>query len=267
MNQFDNGDRDLQLLRDALKESETANVAKAPSFDVVWNRIMASPSAMRATHWSPSQALGAAVGLCIAQLRVVPWLIFPITLIAAGVATLVAKFDNFSQSLNAPASGFVSVILFSVVVTLALAHPNRISDHIAESTPIGPSSVLSARVTVILAVNAGGGFIASILTWSLGATDVLGGLVAAWLIPLVTISGLMTFLSMWISPWFASIVGTIAIPLLVPAPAESARIGMTVLAGAVQDAVPAVAMLGIGLLLLAAAIAFARRGNLILIKD
>lgn len=254
----ENGPVDLSM-REALARREQELAGATPGLEMVRSRIVSSTSPMDAPRWDVTRSVRVTMTLIWAQVRVVPWLVVPVALASAGMAVLAARFFGVGQDAGAATSGFASLMLLGVVVTVAMGLSHRSRDAVTLTTPIGPRIVLFARVTVVLAVDVGCGLAASALAAAWGVTEPFPELVGSWLIPLAAVAGLVTFLSVWTLPWVGVLFGVTATPLLVPLPADAVRIGVGAVAGWVQDAVPPVVIVGAGVLLFAVAIVTAKR--------
>ncbi len=175
------------------------------------------------------------------------------------MAVLAARFFGIGQDAAAATSGFVSLTLLGVVVTVAMGLSHHERDAVTLTTPVGPRVVLFARVATVLAVDVCCGLAASALAATWGNTESFAALLAGWLVPLAAVAGLVTFLSVWTLPWVGVLFGIAATTLLVPLPDEAARIGVGAVAGWVQEVVPPVAIVAVGVALLALAVLTAKR--------
>ncbi|MEV7652242.1 hypothetical protein [Kocuria marina] len=249
---------DPASLRKALQQRE-AQFAMAPSFDTIRHRIAATPTLDSCPSWTSRRSLVLTVALVRAQMRIVPWLILPVALATGALAALSARFLAAAQSSSFAVSGFSSMMLFGVAITLTMAVSGFRADSVSLVTPLGPRAVLLARVVIVLAVDCLAG---------IGATGavVAGGFPApfltillSWLLPLTAVTGAVTFIAVWTSPWAAAVVGSILIPLVGPRPETDAGVfGLGSLMGVLQEAVTPVGVLAIGAAVLIAAVLSAR---------
>lgn len=250
---------DTDQIRAALGRIEAAKTRNIPSFATIRSHIEVSASPMDEPRWRLGHSAQIAAALVLAQFRIVPWLVAPAALVSAGLAVLTARLLGAAQGVSAATTGFVSLILIGAVVTMTMAVSGRGSDSISVVTPLGPGSVLFARVTMVFIVDCGAGVAASRMAATWGPADAVGSLILAWLVPMVTVAGLATFLAVWTAPWVGAVVGITAIPVMIPAPEGIMRVGLGAVIGAVDNAIPATGTTALGLGLFALALLLARR--------
>lgn len=249
---------DFATLRKALKQRET-KFAMAPPFDAIRRRIGTTPTLDFHARWTSRQSLVLTAALVTAQIRIVPWLILPVALATGAMATLSARFLAIAQSSSFAVSGFSSMMLFGVAITLTMAISSFRADSVSLVTPLGPRAVLLARVVLVLAIDcvAGVGATGAVVAWGFPApflTILLG-----WLLPLTAVTGVVTFTAIWSYPWAAAIVGSLLIPLVGPRPeTDGGAFGLGSLLGVLQAAMTPIGVLAIGAVALAAAVLSAR---------
>lgn len=207
---------DDQDFRHALRRWDTEQGSAAPSFELIRRRIAGAPSPMDAPQWSAVRSLRLAGALGRAQLRVVPWLIVPVALVTVTMAILAARFFGVSQGGSAADTGFTSVMLAGVAITVTMALSSTRPDSLALATPLGPQVVVMSRIALVLLVDAVAGIAASVLASAWGYTTGLPELVASWLIPVALIAGAATFAAIWVTPWVGAVAGFVLIPMAAP---------------------------------------------------
>lgn len=250
---------ETERMRAALRGMESVRGHEMAGFEAIRRHIASSPSPMAEPRWGLARSARIAVSLVAAQFRIAAWLIIPVALLSAGLAVLTARLLGAADSASAVTSGFVALMLAGVALTMAMAVSRRDPDSISLITPVGPASVLLARVTMVFVVDCAVGLGASWIAASWGPAAAVGPLVLAWFVPMVVVAGLATLLAVWASPWVAAVVGVMAVPVLAPAPEGMMRVGMGAVIGVVHDAVPAAATIALGLALFAVALLLARR--------
>lgn len=241
--------------REVVRQWE-ANQSAPPDFEAVWGKIEDVPSPMEASRWSIQRSLGLAPILMWAQLRVAPWLILPVALITMTLAVLAGRFLGITQSVATANFGFSSIILAGIVVTVTMAFSSSAPDSIALSMPVGPQTVVFARVSVVLILDIACGLAASSCLLAQGYTSSWLDIVTSWLIPLAFISAATTVITIWVAPWAGIVIGLILVPLAAPA---SEMVFFSGLSGVLRDALTPVGLVGIGVVLLALAIGSSRR--------
>lgn len=248
-----NGD---EVFHDALRQWDTEHGAAAPSFDVIQRHIGRAPSPMSAPRWSAARSLSLAGVLAWAQLRVVPWLIIPVALVTVTMAIFAARFFGVSQGAAAADTGFTSVMLAGIAATVTMALSSSKPDAVALATPLGPQVVVMARIMLVLIIDALVGVAASVLVSAWGYTSGFPNLVASWLIPVALIAGVVTFAAIWITPWAGIAMGLVLIPVAAPTSEAMFFFGSS---GLLWNVLTPLGVLGAGVVLLAAAVASARR--------
>lgn len=249
---------DGERLRDALRQWERQQ-SDAPGIDSVQRWIAASPSPMEQSRWSLRRSLRLSVWLAWAQLRIVPWLVIPVSVVTATMAVFAARFFGVSQGSSAAVSGFASLMLFGVAVTVTMALSTADADRVTLATPVGPQTVVLARVLMVLIVDTAAGVFASLLVSSWGMSPGLAAVLAGWMVPLAVIAGAVTFVAIWASPWAGVVVGVGLVPLVSPPSDAVLDFGFGSVSSAVQDVLTPVGVTGVGIGLLTFAIATARR--------
>ena len=256
-------DRDIgpgqdKTFREVLGQWEDQHTPGVPDFEMVQRRIAASPSPLAAGRWPAGRSVRLAGALAWAQVRIVPWLVAPVALVTATMAVLAARFFGVSHSAPAAVSGFSSLMLFGIAVTITMALSTAKADALSLATPLGPQVVVMARVFVVLAVDAAIGLAASGLVWAWGYASDLSALIASWMLPLAVIVGAVVFVAIWVTPWAGVIAGVVLIPLATP-PATSVSFGLGAMSGVLWETLTPVGLLGAGVVLVIAAISSARR--------
>lgn len=247
------------VFREALQRWESEHASKVPGFAAVSRRIAASPSPLGRPRWTIAGSLRLAVSLAWAQVRIVPWLVIPVALVTAAMAVLAAWFFGLRQDASAAVTGFSSLMLIGITVTVTMALSTAASDAVSLATPLGPQVVVLARVAIVLVIDAAAGFIASAIVAAWGITDGFAAVLAGWMVPLAAIAGAVTFIAIWITPWAGVVIGVVLMPLVGPRSASAMDVGLGAVAGVLREAITPVGVVASGLVLLAIAVASARR--------
>lgn len=245
-----------ERFRAALRRWEEAPERAAPGFEGVLRRVRQEPSPVAKQRWPAARSLRVAWALVRAQVRVVPWLVWPVALLAATMAGLAARFLGTNLGGSAEDSGFTSVMLVGVVASVTMALSASRADAIALSTPLGPQAVVLARISLVLLVDAAAGVAASVLATAAGYSAGLPELVVAWLSPFALIAAAATFATIWVAPWVGAVAAGMLIPLVAPAPDA---VVFFALSGALREALTPLGLAVAGAALLLGAVASARR--------
>lgn len=253
---------DDKVFRETLQRWEAEHAPTAPSFESVRRKIMTSPSPLEAPRWSAGRSLRLAGALMRRQLRIVPWLVVPVALVTATMAVLAARFFGSSQDASAALSGFASLMLVGIALTVTMALSTAKPDAVSLATPLGPQVVVLARLAVVLVIDAIAGLAASGLVCAWGYAGTLPELLAGWMIPLAAIAGVVTFVAIWVAPWAGTVSGLVLIPLASPTSAAGSSIGFGAVTGALWQALTPAGLLIVGCVLFTGAISSARRAAL-----
>jgi hypothetical protein len=197
-----------------------------------------------------------AAALAWAQVRVVPWVLLPVALMTVTMAIFAARYFGTTQGGTAGDSGFASVMLAGITVTVTMALSSAKPDSIALATPLGPQVVVLARVALVLIIDALTGIAASAVVSAWGYTSGLPEIVGSWLIPVALVAGGATFASIWVAPWAGIAAGLVLIPLAAPVSEAMSFVGLS---GVLWKVLTPLGLLGVGAALLAAAVSSARR--------
>lgn len=249
-------DDEREVLRQALAQTESnaSEGRRSPSFTSVWAHIAANPSPMDAPRWSLSRSWGVAWQLVVAQLRIVPWLVIPVMLASSGLAAISARWFSTAQNAQAAASGFASVTLLGVIIVTTFAISAGRGDTVIASTPVGASAVLAARMSAVLGLNVLCALATSVIAVTTGLPVDLGALILGWFAPALVVSGLVTLVGVWVTPWAGAALGILGGSLLLPTNEAGTQVGLGVVTAAIHQAMPAGAMIAVGAVLLAGAI-------------
>ena len=241
-------------MKQALSREERECAAGAPSFARIAARIAAEPSAFDAPAWSVLKSARLAADLARAQVRVVPRAVLPAALIIAAVS---------AGATGAAPWWFSTLLLLGVAITVTAALSTDAADALALAMPLGPQTVLLARLTTVLGVDALAGLAASAAFAWWGAPLGFGAVVLSWLAPLAAVAGVSAFVSVWTgSPWAAGVAGAAAAALAAPVGRAAADGGMAAALAGLQSAIGPEVVLAAGCALLAAAVATARRATI-----
>ena len=250
-------------MKQALSRQERECAAGAPSFARIAARIAAEPSAFDAPAWSVLKSARLAADLARAQMRVVPRAVLPAALIIAAAAAGAACFAVSAGATGAAPWWFSTLLLLGVAITVTAALSTDAADALALAMPLGPQTVLLARLTTVLGVDALAGLAASAAFAWWGAPLGFGAVVLSWLAPLAAVAGVSAFASVWIgSPWAAGVAGAVAAALAAPVGRAAADGGMAAALAGLQSAIGPEVALAAGCALLAAAVATARGGTI-----
>ena len=246
-------------MKQALSRQERECAAGAPSFARIAARIAAEPSAFDAPAWSVLKSARLAADLARAQVRVV----LPAALIIAAAAAGAACFAVSAGATGAAPWWFSTLLLLGVAITVTAALSTDAADALALAMPLGPQTVLLARLTTVLGVDALAGLAASAAFAWWGAPLGFGAVVLSWLAPLAAVAGVSAFVSVWTgSPWAAGVAGAAAAALAAPVGRAAADGGMAAALAGLQSAIGPEVVLAAGCALLAAAVATARRATI-----
>lgn len=249
-------------MKQALSRQERECAAGAPSFARIAARIAAEPSAFEAPAWSVRKSARLAADLAVAQARVVPRAVLPAALIIAAAAAGAACFAVSAGAAGAAPWWFSTLLLLGVAITVTAALSTDAADALALAMPLGPQTVLLARLTTVLGVDALAGLAASAAFAWWGAPLGFGAVVLSWLAPLAVVAGVSAFVSVWTgSPWAAGVAGAAAAALAAPVGRAAADGGMAAALAGLQSAIGPEVVLAAGCALLAAAVATARRAT------
>ena len=184
-------------------------------------------------------------------MRVVPRAVLPAALIIAAAAAGAACFAVSAGATGAAPWWFSTLLLLGVAITVTAALSTDAADALALAMPLGPQTVLLARLTTVLGVDALAGLAASAAFAWWGAPLGFGAVVLSWLAPLAAVAGVSAFVSVWTgSPWAA------------PVGRAAADGGMAAALAGLQSAIGPEVVLAAGCALLAAAVATARRATI-----
>lgn len=250
-------------VKEALRRQERACTAGVPSFARIAARIEEEPSTFDAPAWSARKSARLVASLAAAQVRVIPRVVLPAALVMAAAAVGAACFVASVAAAGEAAWWFSAFLLLGVAITVTAAFSTDSADALALAMPLGPQTVLLARLTMVLGVDAIAGLAASAAFAWWGSPLDFGAVVSSWLAPLAAVAGVSAFASVWTgSPWAAGVMGAAAVPLAVPVGHVAADGGFVAALAGLQSAIgPEVAVVA-GCALLAAAVATARRAAL-----
>lgn len=247
-------------LREAMRLQERASAPDVPPFARVVARIEDEPSVFEAPAWSARRSGRLAASLAAAQLRVMPRAVLPAALAMAALAAGAGCFVASGWGAEGAAWWFSALLLLGAALTVCAALSSDGADALALAMPLGPQTVLLARLTVVLGIDALAGLAASAAFAWWGAPVALGALVSSWLVPLAVVAGAAAFVAVWSNAsWTGAAAGAILVPLVVPAGRVAADGGMLSAIAQLQGAVGPEAAAIAGCVLLAAAVATARR--------
>ncbi|MFR3052369.1 MAG: hypothetical protein ACLTM6_01675 [Eggerthella lenta] len=248
-------------MKQALSRQERECAAGAPSFARIAARIAAEPSAFDAPAWSVLKSARLAADLARAQVRVVPRAVLPAALIIAAAAAGAACFAVSAGATGAAPWWFSTLLLLGVAITVTAALSTDAADALALAMPLGPQTVLLARLTTVLGVDALAGLAASAAFAWWGAPLGFGAVVLSWLAP-ADASRRLGFVSVAPACQVGGGVAGAAAALAAPVGRAAADGGMAAALAGLQSAIGPEVVLAAGCALLAAAVATARRATI-----
>ncbi|WP_143233347.1 hypothetical protein [Actinomyces ruminis] len=248
------GLEDSKVFREALRRWDAENAPTTPTFNSIYRYIIESPSPLNAPRWSARRSLRLSIALTAAQVRIVPWLVFPVALGIATAAVYSARFFGLTQGTSAGLSGFASTMLVSIAATVTIALSTYKPDAVCLATPLGPQVVVLSRLVVVLTVDTVTGVVASALVAANSFAGTFANLLVGWMAPSAIIAGSATFVAIWVTPWAGSLLALSLIPFV--SPAASTSLGAAT--GILWTTLTPPGLLIAGLAVLTAAIASAR---------
>lgn len=255
-----NGTEPRAALRAAMERQERACAADVPPFARIAARIEEEPSVFEAPAWPARKSARLAASLAAAQVRAMPRAVLPAALVTAALAAGAACFVAAGGGTSDAAWWFSALLLLGAALTVTAALSADAADALALAMPLGPQTVLLARLAVVLGVDALAGLAASAAFAWWGAPLELGALVSSWLVPLAAVAGASAFVAVWSNAsWTGAAAGALLVPLVVPAGQAAADGGAFAAIALLQGAVAPEAVAAAGCLLLAAAVVTARR--------
>lgn len=247
-----------EVLREGLRHWEQEQPG-VPDFTAVRRRIASSPSPLEQAPWTLRRSARLAWALACKQMRIVPWLVLPVALVTATMAVLAARFFGVSHNASAAVSGFASLMLVGIAVTVTMALSSARADQVSLATPIGPPTVVLSRVMVVLVLDMAAGALASVVVASWGTGAGLAAVLAGWMVPLSVIAGAVTLISIWATPWAGVVIGLALTPLVSPPSDAVMTFGLGTAAAALHDAITPVGIIAVGLGLFGLALLTSRR--------
>ena len=247
-------------LREAMRMQERACASDVPPFACIAAHIEGEPSIFEAPAWSARKSARLAASLAAAQVRAMPWAVLPMALVMAALAVGVACFVDAGWDGDGAVWWLSALLLLGAALTVTAAFSTDAADALALAMPLGPQTVLLARLAVVLGVDALAGLAASAAFAWWGAPVEFGALVSSWLVPLAVVAGASAFVAVWSNaPWSGAVVGAVLVPLVVPVGRVAAGGGALSVIAQLQGAIGSGAMAAAGCVLLAVAVVTARR--------
>lgn len=253
----------VSALREALQLQEQGQAGEVPGFAGIAARIEAQPSPLGMSRWPAAKGARLAAALAKAQLRAMPHVVLPAAIVVAaaavGAACLIA-----STGVAAREAGwwFSAFLLVGVALTLTLALSSERADALALAMPLGPQTVVLARLAVVLGVDALAGLVASAAFAAWGPLE-LSVVVGTWLVPFALVAGASAFVAVWAeAAWMGALAGAVLVPFALPAAQAASTEGIGALLGGLQGALGPAGLVVLGAGLLAAAVCSSRRAAL-----
>lgn len=248
-------------LRCALADAEAAHAGEIPPFSQVRTRIEEDCTLPRRSLAASFRLVGA---LTLDQAHVVPGLVLPVVVVMATAAVLAARLAPaiLQDAATSLAAGpFTPIFLAAVALTATMALARADQDTVSLATPLGPPVVVLARLALVLGIDAAAGLVAS-LVLAMGDLGALPELLASWLVPLALVAGVAALVSIWATPWAGIICGLTLVPLVSPATARLASLGMGEAVAGLQAALDPRGVVALGTVLLVLTVATSRRALL-----
>lgn len=247
-------------LREALSRQERACAPDMPPFARIAARIEGEPSIFEAPAWPARKSARLAASLAAAQVRAMPRAVLPAALVTAALAAGAACFVAAGGGVSDAAWWFSALLLLGAALTVTAALSSDAADALALAMPLGPQTVMLARLAVVLGVDALAGLVASAAFAWWGVPLELGALVSSWLVPLAAVAGASAFVAVWANAsWMGAAAGAVLVPLVAPAGHAAADGGLFAAIASMQGVVGPELVAVTGCALLAAAVATSRR--------
>ena len=191
----------------AIAAGVTAEPVRAPAFDALLGPVLEPP---RLELASPGLATSAsALGqLARAQLRLLPWMLPVLTLLALAAAVVLALAVRAPQDARAVFGAAVTAIL----VSGALGACGRRSDprnELLASLAVSPMTVSATRLTLVLTSGMLLGVVASVVVVVAGGAPALPELLASWFGQALLASGAGVLASVWRTPDTGAMTGSL----------------------------------------------------------
>lgn len=250
-------------LREALRRQEATRAGEVPSFAHIAARIEAQPSPLEADRWPAAKGARLAGALAKAQLRVIPHAVLPAALVVAAAAVGAACLIG-STGVAARDAGwwFSAFLLVGIALTMTLALSSERADALALATPLGPQTVVLARLAMVLGIDALAGLVASAVFAAWGSLE-LGVVVGTWLVPFALVAGASAFVAVWAeAAWMGALAGAVLVPFVLPATHAASAEGAGVLLGIVQGTLGPAGLVVLGVGLLVVSVCSSRRAAL-----
>lgn len=250
-------------VREALLRQEAASVSDIPAFAGIMARIEANPSPIDEPRWPIGKSARLAGALALSQLRVIPHVVLPAAIMVAAVAVWAACFVSSLPGGLDPTWLFAALMLFGIALSVTLALSSDRADALMLSTPLGPQTVMFARLAAVLGIDALAGLAASAVFAFSGASADFGIIVSSWLVPLAAVAGIASLVAVWTgASWAGAVVSAALIPAFVPIASEMQSAQIVAMIASVQNALGPAGVIVIGAVLLAAVVCSARRAAL-----
>lgn len=252
------------VLREAMQLQERTCAADVPPFARIAAHIESEPSIFEAPAWSVCASVRLAASLAAAQVRTMPRAVLPAALVMAVLAAGTACFAAAGGGVTDAVWWLSVLLLLGAAFSVTAALSTDTADTLSLAMPLGPQTVLLARLAVVLGVDALAGLAASVVFAWWGAPLELGALVLSWLIPLAAIAGASAFVAVWSNTsWMGVVAGALLVPLVVPVGRAAADGGVFAVIAQLQGVIgPEVAAIA-GLALLAVTVITARKALIV----
>ena len=137
-------------LREAMRMQERACASDVPPFACIAAHIEGEPSIFEAPAWSVRKSARLAASLAAAQVRAMPWAVLPMALVMAALAVGVACFVDAGWDGDGAVWWLSALLLLGAALTVTAALSTDAADLLALAMPLGPQTVLLARLAVVL---------------------------------------------------------------------------------------------------------------------
>ncbi|WP_116115828.1 hypothetical protein [Austwickia chelonae] len=202
------------------------------------------PDAARCGPLSAADAARLAGRIAVAQLRLIHPMVVPVLVTLLGLSSVAIGMS--SAPVDAAARLHAVLVLACVAVACVIATPGDVRREYLFVTPVSPSAVLAARLTIVLGGTILVAAACSVVLTFIGsiAADPFGA-VLAWLGPALFIAGSVTWAGVWRGTRSAVIVSVLALFVIVPvslgqfafiSPLISGLLGVLLLVAAIKSA-------------------------------
>jgi len=178
---------------------ELTGAVRAPSFDALLGPVLASPGHLEIASPGLEGSCRSLLGLAAAQLRLIPRLLVPFTLVALAAAVVIAVMVRSPENARDIFGAAVSVTLLTGALS-ACARRTEPRNELLAVLPMGPVTVFAIRLGLVLSGGALLGIAASVAVVLAGGEPTLPQLVAGWFGQALLASACGVLGTVWRSP-------------------------------------------------------------------